>query len=506
MSKVYSNIRLFSQTICRAAACLAVALFIFTAAASAATYTVDTTADDGSLNACTTSPGDCSLRGAINNANSDGVDSAITFAVSGTIRLTSRLPALANNGTLSITGPQAGITISGDANNTGVNDAGDVPIFSMTDGAANVTLDKLDLRGGRDTLDKGGAITNFGTLRVSNCTLALNVTDYGGAIYNVGTLTVTGSTLADNTANLDGGAIFNRGMLTVTGSTLERNYAARDGGAIINAIVNISTLTMTGSTLAGNNAGDNGGAIRNNGAATIINCTLHSNYAVYNGGAIFNFRTLTMTNSTLASNSASNDGGAIYNQNVVTWKNNLFADNSSLGAFGNLNDPTSSGDANKNYSFDTLGAAGLSNAANNGGPTQTMALSPSSPVVDKGLDTTLAPDSLSTDQRGTGYARKSGSAVDIGAFEVQLAPTAATVSVSGRVTAKGRGISNAVVHLTSQSGEILTARTNRLGYYTVTELAAGETYIFNVFSKRYQFVPKVINLTEDLSEIDFTAQ
>jgi hypothetical protein len=62
------------------------------------------------------------------------------------------------------------------------------------------------------------------------------------------------------------------------------------------------------------------------------------------------------------------------------------------------------------------------------------------------------------------------------------------------------------VHLTSQSGEIQTARTNRLGYYTFTDLAVGETYIFNVFSKRYQFIPQVVNLTEDLAELDFSAQ
>jgi hypothetical protein len=67
-------------------------------------------------------------------------------------------------------------------------------------------------------------------------------------------------------------------------------------------------------------------------------------------------------------------------------------------------------------------------------------------------------------------------------------------------------VSNAVVHLTNQNGEIQTTRTNRLGYYTFKELEVGETYIFNVFSKRYQFDPQVINLTEDLSEIDFTAQ
>jgi hypothetical protein len=87
-----------------------------------------------------------------------------------------------------------------------------------------------------------------------------------------------------------------------------------------------------------------------------------------------------------------------------------------------------------------------------------------------------------------------------------LPPTAATVSVAGRVTARGRGISNSIVHLTSQNGEIQTVRTNRLGYYIFTDLAAGETYIFNVFSKRYQFDPKVISLTEDLAELDFTAQ
>jgi hypothetical protein len=49
-------------------------------------------------------------------------------------------------------------------------------------------------------------------------------------------------------------------------------------------------------------------------------------------------------------------------------------------------------------------------------------------------------------------------------------------------------------------------RTNRLGYYTFTELAVGETYIFNVFSKRYQFNTQVVSLTEDLSELDFSAQ
>ncbi len=154
--------------------------------------------------------------------------------------------------------------------------------------------------------------------------------------------------------------------------------------------------------------------------------------------------------------------------------------------------------------------------ANNGGPTQTHRLLAGSAAIDRGSNALAVNPSnntaLTTDQRGAGFPRivdgnnDSTAIVDIGAFEVQQVTTAATVSVSGRVTARGRGISNAVVHLTSQSGEIQTARTNRFGYYTFTDLAVGETYIFNVFSKRYQFDPKVINLTEDLSEVDFAAQ
>jgi len=46
------------------------------------TYTVDTNADNGSLNACTTSPGDCSLRGAINNANASAANDIIGFDAS----------------------------------------------------------------------------------------------------------------------------------------------------------------------------------------------------------------------------------------------------------------------------------------------------------------------------------------------------------------------------------------------------------------------------------------
>jgi hypothetical protein len=55
---------------------------------------------------------------------------------------------------------------------------------------------------------------------------------------------------------------------------------------------------------------------------------------------------------------------------------------------------------------------------NNGGPTFTHALLPSSPAIDAGDDSVLGVHfNLSTDQRGPGFSRKFGPHVDIGAFE-----------------------------------------------------------------------------------------
>jgi len=65
---------------------------------------------------------------------------------------------------------------------------------------------------------------------------------------------------------------------------------------------------------------------------------------------------------------------------------------------------------------------------NNGGPTRTLALLVGSPAIDAGDDRVLAsPYKLTSDQR-PGFARKVGSHVDIGAFEVQTsaAPALAT--------------------------------------------------------------------------------
>ncbi len=85
-------------------------------------------------------------------------------------------------------------------------------------------------------------------------------------------------------------------------------------------------------------------------------------------------------------------------------------------------------------------------------------------------------------------------------------PTAASVSLSGRVlTNDGRGLRNAVVSLTKENGETIFTRTSSFGYYRFDEIEVGQTVILAVSSKRFQFAPQVVSLSDELTELDFVA-
>ena len=91
---------------------------------------------------------------------------------------------------------------------------------------------------------------------------------------------------------------------------------------------------------------------------------------------------------------------------------------------------------------------------------------------------------------------------------VQMAPSAAEVSVGGRVvTAAGRGISKTHVTLSDSNGNIRTVITGTFGYYEFYDVPVGETYTVSVRSKRYQFddPTRTINVMDELSNVDFTA-
>ena len=85
-------------------------------------------------------------------------------------------------------------------------------------------------------------------------------------------------------------------------------------------------------------------------------------------------------------------------------------------------------------------------------------------------------------------------------------PTAASVNISGRVmTADGRGIRNATVLLNDQYGKTHTVRTSAFGYYVFDAIASGETYVLNVSSRSYTFLPRVVNVSDSLTNLDLIA-
>lgn len=475
--------------------------------ASAATYTVTTTADTGAG----------SLRAAIASANETLDPDTVEFAIpasdynctSGvcTISLTSgelAITSAATSGTLTITNLTGASNLLISGNNTSrvfiVNPEADLTING-------VTITKGNGGGVIGSGFGGGIVNHSGTLTLTNSTVRGNTANNsGGGIYNVnGTLALTNSTISGNTANITGGGVFSSGeSMTLTDSTVSGNTASF-GGGIYNGIL---TMTLTNSTVSGNTAINYGGGI-------------------YNYGGTLNVRSVTVTQNKSTNASCPDCAGGINNFATANLKNTIIAGNTSAYAFASpdIGGAVSAG-SNYNLIGNGQGMTGithgnngnqigdstnpidpkLSALGNNGGATQTHVLLPGSPAIDKGNSF-----SLIIDQRGLArpvdlvtYSNAGDDGADIGAFEVQAVTTAASVSISGRVFAGSkRGLSNTLVYLVDARGETRVARTSSLGYYRFEDIAAGQTVTITVVSKRFQFAPQVLNIIEETDGVNF---
>jgi predicted outer membrane repeat protein len=242
----------------------------------------------------------------------------------------------------------------------------------------------------------------------------------GGAISIVenGNYTILHSTLVDNSASGNGGAVagFN---IKLIGSTLSRNSSGGSGGAVSAAIMQIDSTTMDR-----NLANFYGGAIAlaGNSNSTIVNTTVTRNQANGGGGALATTGNiyLQVFNSTFAANQA-----PVATEVQVLGTGQIFLVNSILvclpgdqacvyeSAFAAI------GSSNGIIGIGTLASFGLAELADNGGPTQTMALLPGSPLIDAGDDSLCANPLVNhLDQRGV--TRPQGSHCDIGAYEKQF--------------------------------------------------------------------------------------
>ena len=437
----------------------------------ASTFLVTNNGDNGGVNPAPDA-GTGTLRQAIVDANANAGPDMITFSpgVTGTILLLSVLPNLSDD--VIITGPGANV-LAVDGNHANrvfyINPGLTVTISGLTitngaaDHGAGIYNDHATLTVSNSTLtgnnagnlgdNRGGGIFNdHATLTVSNSTLTGNSASSndnfgtGGGISNIlGTVTVTNSTVSGNSTSgisNGGGGIYNgHGTLTVTNSTVSGNSGTLGGGIyseVVSEISNAATVTVTNSTVSGNSASDPSGGF----GGGIFNAAFNDS-----GGNVS--ATVTVTNSTLSGNSAGgagSGGGGIYNALNVT----AGAGNATVTIGSTIINAGSSGENIRNdsgtvtsqgYNLSSDNGGGyltntgdqintdpmLAPLANNGGPTFTHALSPTSPAIDKGKNFSGS----TTDQRGTGFGRTvdlgfpkptGGDGTDIGAYEVQALP------------------------------------------------------------------------------------
>ena len=253
------------------------------------------------------------------------------------------------------------------------NSGSDIIQFdSGVNGTITLTTGELAITGAVDLQGPGSSIVTVSgnnssrvfyvsaNATISGLTISGGNSDYGGGIYNDGTLTLESSTLSGNSAS--GSGSYGGGVYTL----------------------HSSTLTVVSSTLSANTAGYNRGGgiyLNSSGTSTLNNTIVAANYNDDIHGAI-------------ASSSSHNLIGVNLNLSGI-----------SHGSNGNQVGTTAA-------SINPL----LGALQDNGGPTETLALLPGSPAINAG-NNSLIPVGVTTDQRGTGFARIDSGIVDIGAFE-----------------------------------------------------------------------------------------
>jgi hypothetical protein len=98
-------------------------------------------------------------------------------------------------------------------------------------------------------------------------------------------------------------------------------------------------------------------------------------------------------------------------------------------------------------------------------------------------------------------------AVTNGLFTVASAAPVASVTVAGRVlTADGRALRNAQIRLTAADGSSKTVMSGAFGNYRFANVQAGQSVTIQVFSKQFGFQPQTVNVSGDISGLNFIAQ
>jgi CSLREA domain-containing protein len=406
-------------------------------------YTVTTTAD--TVNDANCQIASCTLRQAVNAANL-GFETDVITVPAGSYQLSSSFGALVVSKGMTINGAGArATTILGEPTPDRLNE-GD-RVFDITSTGTPVVIQGLTLSGGTAT-----PANNF----------------FGGNVRNAGVLTLVNDTITNGSAYSGGGLSNNGGTMLVDRTTVSGNqaiYGGGDSGGIQNFGngTNHGDLTSTNSTISSNTASLGGG--------------------VYSWGD--NANSTTVANSTIAFNTtgvlASDRGtGGIGGGGTFIFKNSIVSNNTSSGAPSNCVVPppgtiTSQGNNLESASDCGFTASGdiqktdpqLGPLQDNGGPTDTHAITATSPAFDHGGG--CPPPSV--DQRGT--SRPQGGACDIGAFELFVA-AAPPPPASPAAPAAPAIVGEAAPSISAESATV-TASVNPNGSATTVVVNYGAT-------------------------------
>ena len=90
----------------------------------------------------------------------------------------------------------------------------------------------------------------------------------------------------------------------------------------------------------------------------------------------------------------------------------------------------------------------------------------------------------------------------LSSFVVAIQPTATRLTISGRaVTETQVGIKNVNVIITADDGTFRRTVTSSFGFFTVDNLEPGLTYTISAQSKRFRFVSRIMQLTDNVSDL-----
>jgi hypothetical protein len=364
--------------------------------------------------------GSGSLRQCVLDANATPGLQIITFdptvfAAAQTINLTTGEIAISD--TVTITGPNNGTVVNNTVAGNRVFDTG--PALT---GAA-ISISGLTVSGGNTGGNGGGIFVGDESLTLTNCSVTGNAAQRGGGVYlssPAGGLTFKNCTISGNTSTIDGAGIslYNGGSLLLDSSTVSGNNntgGGGGGGLYFWGSVGVGGVTVRNSTIANNTSSSSGGGIFINdftGLFTIQNSTIAGNTTGGNGGGIANI-----------------SGGTVsIESSIVSGNANTGATSPDIFAGGTVNVKTSAIGSAAGFTLTNLGGnlpfasvLNLGPLANNGGPTQTMALLAGSPCINAGSN----PAAQAFDQRGPGYPRALNAIPDIGA--VEFTPTTLVV-------------------------------------------------------------------------------